>query len=76
MGDEFFDAFDDGIDVDWSKIKEEDLNKMIDKLEDQEAEAIFTELKDAIATNNRNKAIVKVALTILQTAVKLGMKVV
>ncbi len=76
MGDDFFDAFGDEIEVDWSKISESELDQMVGKLKDQDAEAIFDELKKAIETNNRNKAIVKTTLTILQTAVKLGMKVI
>ena len=76
MGDDFFDAFEGGINVDWSKISESELDKMVGQLKDQDAEAIFDELKKAIESNNRNKAIVKTTLTILQTAVKLGMKVI
>jgi hypothetical protein len=76
MGDDFFDAFEGGISVDWSKIDEVELTRLVNKLEDQEAEAIFAELKRVIETNNRNKAIVKTTLTVLQTAVKLGAKLV
>lgn len=76
MGDDFFDAFGDEISVDWSKVSESQLDMMIAKLDEQDAESIFNDLKAAIESNNRNKAIVKTTLTILQTAVKLGMKVV
>ena len=76
MGDGFFDAFDGEINVDWSKISESDLDQMIAKLDDQDADKLFDDLKAAIETNNRNKAIVKTTLAALQTAVKLGMKVI
>lgn len=76
MSDDFFDAFGDEIQVDWSKISESELDAMVDKLEKQDVDRIFNEMNQAIKTNNRNKAIVKTTLTVLQTAVKLGMKVV
>lgn len=76
MGDDFFDAFGDEIAVDWSKIKESDLDRLITKLGDQEAEKIFSELKEAIEISNRNKAIVKTTLAVLQTVVKLGAKLI
>lgn len=73
---DFFNAFGDEIKVDWSKISEVELKAMLQKLSRQDVEKIFTDLQDAIASNNKKKAIVKVTLQILDMAVKLGMKVV
>ena len=71
---EFFDAFEDGIVIKWDNIKEEDLEKLVDTLDEQNAEAIFNELKSVIETNKSRKAIVKTTMTVLKVAVKLGMK--
>lgn len=72
--DEFFDAFDDGIHIKWDNIKEEDIQKLVDKLEEQDAEATFAKLKGIVESNEAKKAIVKTTLTVLQVAVKLGAK--
>jgi hypothetical protein len=72
---DFFDAFDDGISVDWSKISEADLDIMLQKLSKQDVEKIFTDLQAAIASNNKKKAIVNITLRVLDMAVRLGMKV-
>lgn len=72
--DEFFDAFEDGIEIKWDNIKEEDIEKLVDKLEDQKVEAIFAELKSVIESNKTKKAIVKTTLTVLQVVAKLGAK--
>lgn len=74
--DDFFDAFGDGIQVDWSKINSEELDKIMATLNKQEVEKIFGSLQEAIDLNNKRKSIVDVTLKVLAVAVKLGMKVV
>lgn len=74
--DDFFDAFGDEIEVDWSKISDKELNELLTKLSKQEVDRIFGELRKAIDSNNKRKSIVGVTLKVLQLAVSLGMKVV
>ena len=76
MGDDFFDAFPDGIQVDWSKISDKELDQLVATLSKQDVEKIFGELQKVIDTNNKRKSIVDVTLKILQVAVSLGMKIV
>jgi pyoverdine/dityrosine biosynthesis protein Dit1 len=73
--DDFFDAFPDGIQVDWSKISSDDLNKMMDTLNKQDVEKIFNSLQEAIDLNDKRKSIVDVTLKVLQVAINLGMKI-
>jgi len=75
MGDDFFDAFGDGIEVDWSKITDQELDQLVATLNTQKVNDIFEGLKSAIDTNNKRKSIVNITLQVLQVAVKLGMKV-
>lgn len=74
--DDFFDAFGDKIEVDWSKINSDELDKMMDTLNKQDVDRIFNTLQEAIDTNNKRRAIVDVTLKVLEVAVKLGMKVI
>jgi DNA replication protein DnaD len=74
--DDFFDAFGDGIQVDWSKISSEELDKMLDTLNKQDVEKIFNALQEAVDLNNKRKSIVDVTLKVLEVAVSLGMKVI
>lgn len=74
MGDDFFDAFDDKIDADWSKVSDEKVEELFQKLSDQDAEQVFDQIKQAIETNNKRKGLVRVGAVILQEAVKLGLK--
>ena len=71
---DFFDAFDDEIEANWDEVTEERVNALFGKLKEQDAERIFTEMKEAINVNNRNKAIAQIGLLVLQEAVKLGVK--
>jgi arsenate reductase-like glutaredoxin family protein len=76
MSDDFFDDFPEGIEVDWSKISDKELDQLIATLSKQDVEKIFNELRTVIDTNNKRKSIVSVTLKILQVAVSLGMKIV
>lgn len=74
--DDFFNQFPDGINVNWSKISDKELDQMVSTLSKQDVEKIFGELRTAIEISNKRKAIVNITLQVLQVAVKLGMKVV
>lgn len=75
MSNDFFDAFEeDGFEADWSKVTEERVQKFFDKLSEQDAERVFSEMKKAIETNNKRKALISVGTVVLQEAVKLGLK--
>ncbi len=74
MSDDFFSAFGDEIEADWDEVTEERVNTLFNKLEEQDAERIFTEMKNAIDVNNRNKAIAQIGFLVLQEAAKLGLK--
>lgn len=74
MSDDFFDAFGDEIQVDWSKVTENDIQKMLEKLDNQEASRIFDELKTVIEQNNKKKAIAKSVMTAIEVLGKLGAK--
>jgi hypothetical protein len=76
MDDDFFDDFPEGIEVDWSKISDKELDQLVATLSKQDVEKIFGELQKVIDTNNKRKSIVDVTLKILQVAVSLGMKIV
>ena len=76
MGDDFFDDFPEGIEVDWSKISDKELDQLVATLSKQDVEKIFGELQKVIDTNNKRKSIVDITLKILQVAVSLGMKIV
>jgi preprotein translocase subunit SecA len=73
---DFFDAFgDDDLEIDWSKISMERIEKIFSKLSQQEADKLFAQLQDSIDKNNRTKSIIAVAFSVLQVAAKLGLKV-
>jgi hypothetical protein len=76
MDDDFFDDFPEGIEVDWSKISDKELDQLVATLSKQDVEKIFGELQKVIDTNNKRKSIVDITLKILQVAVSLGMKIV
>ena len=74
--DEFFDSFDDEIEIDWSKVSMQRIEKMYSKLSAQDADKIFSQLKGVIDENNKKKAIINATFAVLQVAVKLGLKVI
>lgn len=74
MGDDFFDEFDDKIDADWSAVNKEKIEELFKKLSKQEAERIFEAMKEAIAMNNKKKALAKMGLILIQEAINLGLK--
>jgi len=74
--DEFFDSFDDEMEIDWSKVSMQRIEKMYAKLSAQDADKIFSQLKGVIDENNKKKAIINATFAVLQVAVKLGLKVI
>ena len=75
--DDFFDSFDDeDIEIDWSKVSMQRIEKMYSKLSAQDADKIFSQLKGVIDENNKKKAIINATFAVLQVAVKLGLKVI
>jgi hypothetical protein len=74
--DSFFDSFDEEIEVDWSKVSMQRIEKMYAKLSTQDADKIFGQLKNVIDENNKKKAIINATFAVLQVVVKLGLKVI
>ena len=74
MSDDFFDHFDDKIEVDWDKISATKIESIFKKLSEQEADEIFKEMQAAIDINNKKKTIMQYSLTILKLAAKYGLK--
>lgn len=73
---EFFDNFDNKIEIDWNKITTEKLDKMFKQLSEQEATEVFNQMQAAIDTNNKRKTMIKWSFIALQLAIKYGLKVV
>lgn len=74
--DSFFDSFDDDLEIDWSKVSIDRVNKLYAKLSDQDIEKVFSDLRDVTDSNNKKKSIIATTFTVLQVAVKLGLKVI
>ena len=73
--DNFFDAFPDGIQIDWNKIDSNTLDSMLQSLSEQKVETIFSELQECINTNEKRRTIIDVTLKVLEVAISLGMKI-
>lgn len=75
MGDEFFDAFEGGIEADWTHITKTKVAELYKRLNDQDADKVFEALKAVIDANNKRRSVIKATMLILQESLKLGLKI-